>query len=114
MTVSFELDGQEFVALNSGPEFRFNESVSFQVSCDTQDEVDEFWSRLSEDGEQGPCGWLKDRHGLSRQIIPTRLIELLEDPDPSKAQRMMRDMLDMNKIDIAALEQTAVPQHPTE
>ncbi|CAN5212519.1 VOC family protein [soil metagenome] len=108
MTVSFELDGQEFVALNGGPVFTFNEAVSFQVSCETQDEVDEFWSRLSEGGEEGPCGWLKDRYGVSWQIIPTRLIELLNDPDPEKSQRAMRAMLDMNKIDIATLQQAAV------
>ncbi|MGH3664911.1 MAG: VOC family protein [Egibacteraceae bacterium] len=105
MTVSFELDGQEFVALNGGPEFTFNEAISFQVSCETQDEVDEFWSRLSEGGEEGPCGWLKDRYGVSWQIIPTRLNELLSDPDPEKSQRAMRAMLDMKKIDIATLEQ---------
>lgn len=113
MTVSFELDGQEFVALNGGPEFRFNEAISFQVSCETQDEVDEFWSRLSEGGEEGPCGWLKDRYGVSWQITPTRLNELLDDPDPEKSQRAMRAMLDMNKIDIATLEQAAVAGAPS-
>ena len=107
MTVSFELDGQEFAALNGGPEFRFNEAISFQGSCETQDEVDEFWSRLSEGGEEGPCGWLKDRYGVSWQIIPTRLPELLGDPDPERSQRAMRAMLGMKKIDIAALEQAA-------
>jgi predicted 3-demethylubiquinone-9 3-methyltransferase (glyoxalase superfamily) len=109
MTVSFELDGQEFVALNGGPEFKFNEAISFQVSCETQDEVDEFWSRLSEGGEEGPCGWLKDRYGVSWQIVPTRLTELLDDPDPERSQRAMRAMLDMKKIDIATLEQAAMP-----
>ncbi len=108
MTVSFELDGQEFVALNGGPEFTFNEAISFQVRCETQDGVDEFWSRLSAGGEEGPCGWLKDRYGVSWQIIPTRLTELLNDPDPEKAQRAMRAMLTMNKIDIATLQQAAV------
>ncbi len=112
MTVSFELDGQEFVALNGGPEFRFNEAISFQVSCETQDEVDEFWRRLSEGGEEGPCGWLKDRYGVSWQIIPTRLGELLDDPDPEKSERAMHAMLGMKKIDIATLEQAAVAGAP--
>ncbi len=105
MTVDFELDGQMFTALNGGPEFTFNEAISFQVSCETQDEVDEFWTRLSEGGEEGPCGWLKDRYGVSWQIVPTRLVELVSDPDPERSQRAMRAMLEMKKIDIAALEQ---------
>ncbi|MGH8903797.1 MAG: VOC family protein [Egibacteraceae bacterium] len=113
MTVRFELDGQEFVAVNGGPEFKFNEAISFQVSCETQDEVDEFWGRLSEGGEEGPCGWLKDRYGVSWQIVPTRLIELLDDPDPQKSQRAMCAMLEMGKIDIAALEQAAVSAAPS-
>ncbi len=108
MTVTFELDGQQFVALNGGPEFTFNEAISFQVSCETQDEVDEFWSRLSEGGAEGPCGWLKDRYGVSWQIVPTRLMELVGDPDPERSQRAMRAMLEMKKIDIAALEQAAM------
>src|SRR6266704_1241215 len=99
MTVSFELDGQEFVALNGGPEFKFNEAISFQVNCETQEEVDMFWSKLSESGEEGPCGWLKDRYGLSWQIIPAVLPELLADPDPDKSQRVMRAMLKMKKIE---------------
>ena len=107
MTVNFELDGQEFVALNGGPEFAFNEAISFQVSCQSQAEVDEFWSRLSEGGEEGPCGWLKDRYGVSWQIVPTRLLELVSDPDPERSQRAMTVMLGMKKIDIAALEQAA-------
>jgi predicted 3-demethylubiquinone-9 3-methyltransferase (glyoxalase superfamily) len=107
MTVNFELDGQEFVALNGGPEFTFDEAISFQVSCQTQEEVDEFWSRLSEGGEEGPCGWLKDRYGLSWQIVPTRLMELISDPDPQRAQRAMSAMLGMKKIDIAAVEKAA-------
>jgi predicted 3-demethylubiquinone-9 3-methyltransferase (glyoxalase superfamily) len=113
MTVSFELDGQQFVALNGGPEFTFNEAISFQVSCQNQDEVDEFWARLSEGGEEGPCGWLKDRYGVSWQIIPTRLTELLDDQDPDKSQRAMRAMLSMKKIDIATLEQAAVSGAPS-
>ncbi len=108
MTVSFELDGQEFVALNGGPEFAFTEAISFQVSCRTQDEVDEFWTRLSEGGTEGPCGWLKDRYGVSWQIVPTRLMELLGDPDTERSQGAMRAMLEMKKIDIAALEQAAM------
>lgn len=107
MTVNFELDGQEFVALNGGPQFTFDEAISFQVSCETQDEVDEFWSRLSEGGVEGPCGWLKDRYGVSWQIVHSRLIELVNDPDPERSQRAMRAMLGMKKLDIAALEQAA-------
>jgi predicted 3-demethylubiquinone-9 3-methyltransferase (glyoxalase superfamily) len=108
MTVGFELDRQEFVALNGGPHFAFNEAISFQVSCGTQDEVDEFWSRLSEGGEESQCGWLKDRYGVSWQIIPRQLTELINDPDPETSQRVMRAMLDMKKIDIATLQQATV------
>ena len=107
MTVSFELDGQKFLALNGGPEFTFSEAISFQVSCKTQDEVDAFWNKLSEGGEEGPCGWLKDRFGLSWQIVPTALPELLTDPDREKAERVMAAMLKMKKIDIAELERAA-------
>jgi predicted 3-demethylubiquinone-9 3-methyltransferase (glyoxalase superfamily) len=107
MTVSFELDGQTFVALNGGPEFTFNEAVSFQVSCETQEEVDAFWSKLSAGGEEGPCGWLKDRYGVSWQIVPTVLPELIGDPDPEKSQRVMQAMLTMKKIEIDALERAA-------
>ncbi|HEX8759520.1 MAG TPA: VOC family protein [Pseudonocardiaceae bacterium] len=107
MTVTFELDGQKFVALNGGPQFAFSEAISFQVSCETQDEVDYFWSRLSEGGEEGPCGWLKDRYGLSWQIVPTALIELMSDPDTEKSQAAMKAMLGMRKIDIDALHRAA-------
>jgi predicted 3-demethylubiquinone-9 3-methyltransferase (glyoxalase superfamily) len=107
MTVSFELDGQKFVALNGGPEFKFNEAISFQVSCETQEEVDAYWSKLSEGGEEGPCGWLKDRFGLSWQIIPTALPRLLGDPDEEKSQRVMQAMLSMGKIEIEGLERAA-------
>jgi predicted 3-demethylubiquinone-9 3-methyltransferase (glyoxalase superfamily) len=107
MTVSFELDGQKLVALNGGPDFKFNEAVSFEVSCKTQEEVDAFWSKLSEGGEEGPCGWLKDKFGVSWQIIPTALSELLSDPDREKSQRVMAAMLKMKKIEIDALEQAA-------
>jgi predicted 3-demethylubiquinone-9 3-methyltransferase (glyoxalase superfamily) len=107
MTVDFELDGQPLVALNGGPEFPFTEAVSFQVSCDSQEEVDRFWARLSEGGEEGPCGWLKDRFGLSWQIIPTVLNELVRDPDPARSQRAIEAMLGMKKLDVEALQQAA-------
>ena len=108
MTVTFELDGQSFVALNGGPEFTLNEAISFQVSCETQEEVDTFWSALSEGGQEGPCGWLKDRFGVSWQIVPNVLGELLGDPDREKSQRVMRAMLSMEKIEIDALARAAV------
>lgn len=107
MTVSFELDGQRFTALNGGPEFTFNEAISFEVDCETQDEVDGFWSKLSDGGEEGPCGWLKDRFGVSWQVVPTRLNELLSDPDAEKSQRVMAAMLKMKKIEIDELERAA-------
>jgi predicted 3-demethylubiquinone-9 3-methyltransferase (glyoxalase superfamily) len=107
MTVAFELDGQPFVALNGGPDFTFSEAISFQVDCASQDEVDHYWSRLGEGGEEGPCGWLKDRFGVSWQVVPTRLKELLAEPDPETAQRVMAAMLEMKKIDVDALEQAA-------
>jgi predicted 3-demethylubiquinone-9 3-methyltransferase (glyoxalase superfamily) len=107
MTVSFELDGQPFLALNGGPEFTFSEAISFQVGCASQDEVDRYWSMLAAGGEEGPCGWLKDRFGVSWQIVPTRLPELLGDLDREKSQRVMAAMLQMRKIEIGALEQAA-------
>ena len=107
MTVTFELGGQKFVALNGGPDFTFNEAISFQVSCETQEEVDAFWSALSEGGEEGPCGWLKDKFGVSWQIVPTVLPKLLGDPDPERSQRVMAAMLNMKKIEIPALERAA-------
>jgi len=107
MTVEFELDGQPFVALNGGPDFTFSEAISFQVDCKDQEEVDYYWKALSEGGEEGPCGWVKDRFGLSWQIVPTRLNELVTDPDPERAQRAMAAMLEMRKIDIAELERAA-------
>jgi predicted 3-demethylubiquinone-9 3-methyltransferase (glyoxalase superfamily) len=108
MTVTFELDGQKFVALNGGPDFKFNEAVSFEVRCATQEEVDTYWSKLSEGGEEGPCGWLKDKFGLSWQIVPQALYDLLSDPDQEKSQRVMSAMLQMNKIEIDGLERAAV------
>ena len=107
MTVSFELDGHPFVALNGGPEFTFNEAISFQVSCATQDEVDHFWSRLADGGQEGPCGWLKDRFGVWWQIVPTALDEAIADPDPARSQRAIKAMLGMKKIDIAELQHAA-------
>jgi predicted 3-demethylubiquinone-9 3-methyltransferase (glyoxalase superfamily) len=107
LTVGLELDGQEFAALNGGPDFTFNEAVSFLVSCEDQEEVDRYWATLSEGGEEGPCGWLKDRYGLSWQIIPKRLNELLGDPDRERAQRAMAAMLKMGKIEIDELERAA-------
>jgi predicted 3-demethylubiquinone-9 3-methyltransferase (glyoxalase superfamily) len=104
MTVEFELDGQKFIALNGGPHFKFTEAISFSVYCKTQDEVDDYWSKLSEGGEEGPCGWLKDKYGLSWQINPTILGEMLSDPDPEKSKRVMQAMLKMKKIDIEGLK----------
>lgn len=104
MTVSFVLDGHRFVALNGGPEFPFSEAISFQVDCATQEDVDHYWTALSEGGREDQCGWLKDKFGVSWQIIPSRLPELLQHPDPDTAQRVMATMLGMKKIDIAALE----------
>ena len=106
MSVTFELDGQEFMALNAGPQFRFNEAISFFVDCETQEEVDELWAKLTADGgEESMCGWLKDKYGLSWQIIPSALGEMLGDKDPEKANRVMQAMLKMNKINVAALKQ---------
>ena len=107
MTIRFELQGQEVIALNGGPQFKFNEAISLVVNCDTQKEVDDYWSRLSAGGEEGPCGWLKDRFGLSWQIVPRLLPQLLADPDPQKAKRVVDAMLQMKKLDIATLEAAA-------
>ena len=105
MTVEFELDGRPFTALNGGPEFGFNEAVSFQIACESQEEVDRYWETLSDGGEQGPCGWLKDRYGLSWQVVPTALFEMIRDPDPVKSQRAMAAMLQMGKLEIEPLRQ---------
>ena len=108
LTVDFELDGRPYVALNGGPDYPFTEAVSFQVSCADQDEVDHYWDTLTADGgEEGPCGWVKDRFGLSWQIVPSALPELLSDPDPGRANRAMQAMLTMRKIDIAAVRAAA-------
>ena len=107
MVVKFDLDDQEFVALNGGPEFTFDEAISFQIDCADQEEVDRYSEALTDGGEQGPCGWVKDRFGLSWQVVPKRMIELLSDPDEAKAQRAMAAMLEMRKIDIAAVEAAA-------
>jgi predicted 3-demethylubiquinone-9 3-methyltransferase (glyoxalase superfamily) len=107
MTVEFELDGQRFVGINGGPQFTFDEAVSFQITCEDQDEVDSYWDRLSDDGEEGQCGSLKDRYGLSWQVVPTGMEELFADPDPERARRAMEAMLKMSKLDVAALRSAA-------
>ena len=108
MTVAFELAGKPFTALNGGPQYTFTEAVSFVIHCEDQDEVDHYWNALTaEGGEEGPCGWLKDRFGLSWQVVPDVLIRLLGDPDPEKAGRAMQAMLAMKKLDIAELERAA-------
>jgi predicted 3-demethylubiquinone-9 3-methyltransferase (glyoxalase superfamily) len=109
MTVEFTLDGMEFVALNGGPQFKFTEAVSFAVMCETQEEIDYYWEKLTADGgEPGVCSWLKDKFGLSWQVQPRLLIELLGDPDKAKAERVMNAMMEMDKIDIAALKKAAM------
>jgi predicted 3-demethylubiquinone-9 3-methyltransferase (glyoxalase superfamily) len=103
MTVAFQLEGQDFVALNGGPVFQFTPAISFYVACESQQEVDELWEKLSAGGEEDQCGWLRDRYGVSWQIVPTVLVELLQDPDPEKASRVMNAMLQMRKIVISDL-----------
>ena len=105
MAVEFEIEGQKFVALNGGPQFKFNEAVSFQVHCETQEEIDYFWSRLTEQGEEGSCGWLKDRYGVSWQVVPTVLLQMLMDSDQGKSRRVTKAFLQMKKFDIKELEQ---------
>jgi len=107
MTVKFELFGQELIALNGGPQYEFTPAISFVVNCETQAEVDRYWVKLSEGGRPNQCGWLQDKYGLSWQIVPTALLRLLQDKDAAKAQRVMKAMLQMTKIDIAALERAA-------
>ena len=105
MIVRFQLEGQEFIALNGGPRFKFTEAISLAVTCDTQEEVDELWAKLSAGGHEGQCGWLKDRFGLSWQIVPSVVTKLVTDPDPEKSKRVMQAILQMKKIDIAHLKQ---------
>ena len=107
MTVNFELDGQEFTALNGGPQFTFTEAVSFVVHCDTQQDVDEYWNKLTQGGQAVQCGWLKDKYGLSWQIVPKALPRLLQQTDPKKAQRVVQALMQMTKIEVAKLEQAA-------
>ncbi|MBD2703829.1 VOC family protein [Spirosoma sp. BT702] len=105
MMVGFQLDGQDYMALNGGPHFTFSEGISLYVDCETQEEVDTYWEKLSEGGEKGPCGWLKDKFGVSWQIVPSILTKRIQDKDPEKAKRVMQAMMKMSKIDIAAIEQ---------
>ncbi len=107
MTVEFELDGQRFVGINGGPQFKFDEAVSFQITCESQDEVDYYWDALTEGGEESQCGWLKDKFGLSWQVVPQGMEEVFSDPDRAKAERAMKAMLGMRKLDIAALRAAA-------
>lgn len=105
MTIAFELEGQEFTALNGGPQYRFTEAISFIVNCESQEEVDYYWMKLTDEGEEGVCGWLKDKFGLSWQIVPTIMVEMMSDPDPEKAKRVTEAMLKMVKIDIQSLKE---------
>jgi predicted 3-demethylubiquinone-9 3-methyltransferase (glyoxalase superfamily) len=107
MMVTFELDGQRFLALNGGPDFTFSEAISFQVDCESQDEVDAYWSKLSAGGEEGPCGWLKDKFGLSWQIVPSGLKDLMASPDTKKAEAATKAMLGMKKLDLAEIQRAA-------
>jgi predicted 3-demethylubiquinone-9 3-methyltransferase (glyoxalase superfamily) len=104
LTVDFQIEGQDFVALNGGPQFQLSEAVSFVINCETQAEVDAYWSKLTAGGAEGPCGWLKDKFGLSWQVVPTILNELLAQPDTARAERVMKAMLQMNKLDISVLQ----------
>jgi predicted 3-demethylubiquinone-9 3-methyltransferase (glyoxalase superfamily) len=110
MVVTFQLDGQEFIALNGGPQFTFSPAISFVVNCETQEEVDAFWEKLSEGGEKQQCGWLRDKYGLSWQIVPAALGEMMQDKDAGKSQRVMKAMLQMNKLDIERLKQAYAQQ----
>ena len=105
MIMTFELEGQEFIALNGGPHFKFTEAISFVVNCESQDELDELWEKLSEGGEKQQCGWLKDKYGVSWQIVPTVLGEMLQDKDPKKSEKVMEALLQMGKIDIKTIKQ---------
>jgi predicted 3-demethylubiquinone-9 3-methyltransferase (glyoxalase superfamily) len=110
LTVEFEIDGMTFVALNGGPQHKFSEAVSFQVTCETQAEIDHFWSKLSDGGEEGPCGWLKDKYGLSWQIVPSVLSRMLTDSDGAKSERAMAALMTMKKFDIAGLQRAYAGQ----
>ena len=105
LTIAFQLEGQDFIALNGGPIFKFNEAISLSVDCKSQIEVDDLWEKLSAGGQESQCGWLKDKFGLSWQVVPSALVEMLQDPDPEKAKRVMAAMMQMGKIDIAKLKQ---------
>ena len=107
MIVAFEINGQRFTALNGGPEFEHSEAISFQLPCESQDEVDHYWAKLTDGGEEGPCGWAKDRFGVSWQVFPKRMLELLGDPDRERAARATSAMMAMRKIDLAAIEEAA-------
>ena len=111
MTVDWEVNGVRFTGINGGPDFKFNEAVSFLISCEDQDEVDYYWEKLGDGGEEGPCGWLRDRFGLSWQVVPEGMDELFADPDPERAQRAMQAMLKMKKLDIAELQAAADGVH---
>jgi predicted 3-demethylubiquinone-9 3-methyltransferase (glyoxalase superfamily) len=113
MTVEFELDGMRFVGINGGPQFKFNEAVSFAITCESQEEIDYYWDRLTDGGEEGPCGWLKDRYGLWWQVVPAGIEELFSDPDKDRATRAMEAMLGMKKLDIAALHEAADARRAT-
>ena len=104
MVVEFEIEGQTFVGLNGGPHFKFNEAVSFQVMCDTQDEIDHFWGKLSQGGQEGSCGWLKDKYGVSWQVVPSVLPQMMTDADGAKSERVMNALLKMKKFDLQALQ----------
>jgi predicted 3-demethylubiquinone-9 3-methyltransferase (glyoxalase superfamily) len=110
MVVAFELDGQPFTALNGGPQFKFDEAVSFQIMCETQADIDYYWGKLTEDGQEGPCGWLKDQFGLSWQVVPAAIPRMMTDPDPAKSARVMNAFLKMKKLDLAAIERAYAGQ----
>jgi len=107
LSVEFELDGQRFIAINGGPQFTFDEAISFAITCEDQEEIDYYWEKLTDGGEEGPCGWLKDRFGLSWQVVPAGMSEMFADPDKGRAERAMRAMLGMRRIDIAAMQAAA-------
>ncbi len=104
LTIEFTAFGQKFVGLNGGPEFKFTEAISFQIPCENQEEIDYYWTKLTDGGEPGPCGWLKDKFGVSWQVVPSRLIEMITDPDPAKVARATESFMAMGKFDLAALE----------